>query len=619
MADDVSPKKTEAAEGFARRDVERALQNVLASDQFSGSAQLSSFLTYIVTKKLDGNEGDIKAYSIAVDALGRSDDFDPQENAFVRVAAGRLRQLLMLYNTSEHAEGENIRIELEPGSYVPNFVSINDGVFSISNAITSESDAVEINEPATAAQTAPDATLGMPESAQHHQSPVLNQPPTFASKWWRWVVVGIGLAVLANLALALYNFMRPPTVVQPSGALKLEEPPPIDVGIRPRIRAFLVLPDEPYPDWYKSGEIAEALGVIMARFDDYQFVGSRIIKDQQAAEPDPKVDYELMLTAYRRDDSVRHFAKLVNLRNKSVLWSTERQFSRPETLAGRNVPDIIGRAYSPVASPYGVLYANLSNAPNQRSELNCVINGYQYFYSKTSEKHAVARACAERLVDQGTSLPSIFAVLAFLYLDEFRENRNRRARDPVAAAAKAAERAVALGPQSARAHQALFAVHKVRGNRKLAKAAAEKAISLNPYDADILGDYAAWLISVGDLKKGREYLTRVEGLLDARPAWLDFYRFLGAELSRDFESANDISLMMDIRRSPLLAVAVAIGSYARGDLEKTNQALKELVQSEPGFRDDPMSQFINRGFDEKIAKQLVDKLKAAGLDNVTAG
>lgn len=109
---------------FDRQDVEKILDRILASEHFSGAMQLSAFLKYIVTKKLDGQESDIKAYSIAVDALGRDESFDPQENATVRVSAGRLRQVLALYNSSEDARSDKLRINLQPGSYVPSFTNI---------------------------------------------------------------------------------------------------------------------------------------------------------------------------------------------------------------------------------------------------------------------------------------------------------------------------------------------------------------------------------------------------------------------------------------------------------------------------------------------------------------
>ena len=109
--------------------VERALDAAVCSTHLAGSRQLCDFLTYIVTKVLSGESEDIKAYSIAVDALGRDESCDPQNSATVRVAAGRLRQALALHNAQYSADkvsGDDRHpleaiIHLEPGSYIPTF------------------------------------------------------------------------------------------------------------------------------------------------------------------------------------------------------------------------------------------------------------------------------------------------------------------------------------------------------------------------------------------------------------------------------------------------------------------------------------------------------------------
>ena len=54
-----------------RADVERALDGVLASEMFRGSAKLGAFLRYVVEATLRGEQDRIKGYTIGVEALGR--------------------------------------------------------------------------------------------------------------------------------------------------------------------------------------------------------------------------------------------------------------------------------------------------------------------------------------------------------------------------------------------------------------------------------------------------------------------------------------------------------------------------------------------------------------------
>lgn len=100
--------------------VREALAAVLASANFCNSPQLSAFLSYVVEKTLAGKGSGLKAYAIATEALGRPPSFDPITDAAVRVLAGRVRSALEIYYL-RNGNGENIVIELLPGSYTPQF------------------------------------------------------------------------------------------------------------------------------------------------------------------------------------------------------------------------------------------------------------------------------------------------------------------------------------------------------------------------------------------------------------------------------------------------------------------------------------------------------------------
>ena len=101
--------------------IEAELQRLLRQKKFSAAAQMSAFLKYIVAQTLDGNGDRIKAYTVGVDALGKPDSFDAQNDPSVRVLALRLRKCL---NASyEHDGGlHHARIVLKVGTYVPEFL-----------------------------------------------------------------------------------------------------------------------------------------------------------------------------------------------------------------------------------------------------------------------------------------------------------------------------------------------------------------------------------------------------------------------------------------------------------------------------------------------------------------
>ncbi|WP_171070061.1 hypothetical protein [Methylobacterium terricola] len=100
--------------------VRGSLNGCLGTPAFRRSPKLAAFLSYIVEEELAGRGEAIKAYTIATQALRRSDSFDPSNDPSVRVEAGRLRRVL-----DEVYAGEGrrlpVRIVVPVGGYRPVF------------------------------------------------------------------------------------------------------------------------------------------------------------------------------------------------------------------------------------------------------------------------------------------------------------------------------------------------------------------------------------------------------------------------------------------------------------------------------------------------------------------
>jgi Malectin domain len=99
----------------------RELQDVLASGVFDRSPMLAQLLRYVCAKYFEGGAGSIKEYSIAVDVLGRSSDFDPKKDSVIRVQFHRLREKLNEYYATQGAD-HAIRIVIPHGHYAPQFL-----------------------------------------------------------------------------------------------------------------------------------------------------------------------------------------------------------------------------------------------------------------------------------------------------------------------------------------------------------------------------------------------------------------------------------------------------------------------------------------------------------------
>src|SRR5580704_7777440 len=124
MKDGLPRADSEAAHADPERphpnDIRQELNRIINSSPFRDAYRLTSFLSFIVETTLAGNGSKLKAYTIAVEALGRGADFDPQTDPIVRVEAVRMRQALARYY-SGIGRDDPLVIEVPRGSYVPAF------------------------------------------------------------------------------------------------------------------------------------------------------------------------------------------------------------------------------------------------------------------------------------------------------------------------------------------------------------------------------------------------------------------------------------------------------------------------------------------------------------------
>lgn len=100
--------------------VHAELEQICQSPEFASKKQTQNFLRYIVNETLAGRGDRISQYALAVEALGKSTDFNPNEDSSVRMQANRLRKLLDNYYAKAQSSNA-VHITLPPGSYKPRF------------------------------------------------------------------------------------------------------------------------------------------------------------------------------------------------------------------------------------------------------------------------------------------------------------------------------------------------------------------------------------------------------------------------------------------------------------------------------------------------------------------
>jgi hypothetical protein len=103
-----------------RTAVHQQLEKLLATPLFNSSKRYPSFLRFVVARVLSGQTDQLKERILGVEIFGRPADYDTNTDPIVRVTAAEIRKRIEQYY-QDHHHGQEIRLYLPAGSYVPQF------------------------------------------------------------------------------------------------------------------------------------------------------------------------------------------------------------------------------------------------------------------------------------------------------------------------------------------------------------------------------------------------------------------------------------------------------------------------------------------------------------------
>src|SRR4051794_6664848 len=101
----------------------RLMDRLLNSRHFRNSRRYPVLLEYLVRETLAGNSDLLKERLLGIAVFHRQADYDANADPVVRVTAAEVRRRIAQFY-QEEGQAEEIRIDLRPGSYVPEFYPI---------------------------------------------------------------------------------------------------------------------------------------------------------------------------------------------------------------------------------------------------------------------------------------------------------------------------------------------------------------------------------------------------------------------------------------------------------------------------------------------------------------
>ncbi len=425
---------------------------------------------------------------------------------------------------------------------------------------------------------------------------------------WRTRLAGVGLLALLSLAVVI--------VYLKYGGQSPAPQPCVHASIA--VLPFANLSGDPSQDYFVDGTTEDIIAAL-GRFSDLSVI-ARVAVQQYKGKPlqpgelnrDLGVCYALEGSVRKNGDQVLVTAQLIDALSGLLLWSDSYDGELKDVFAVRN---------KITQSVAGKLAIKLNDIERQRAfkkptdsldAYDYVLRGRDYYARNTRAANTEAKKLFEQAVDLDPGYASAYAALGRARLiaavsgwTEFRDEALKQAET-------LAQKAIDLDEGNADAHRLLAGVYFNRRQFDLAISEDNRAIALNPNDAESYAARGSILVYTGHPKEAIadfEIAKRLNpGMGSGRlePVGWAYY------LERRYEEAVT-TLKTGLRTSPndYFIHAGLAASYAQlGRRDEAAHAAEDLRRVWPFFETDT---FVQQFQSEANRALIVDGLRKAGL------
>lgn len=295
------------------------------------------------------------------------------------------------------------------------------------------------------------------------------------------------------------------------------------------VARYQVVDGPPYASTLRDGLQIDLIDSL-SRFPELTVLGYDTVygSTQEAAQADPHgADFIVGGSIQAAGNQIRVTSQLIHANDNRVVWSEIDDITLNDASGVLEAQSrIAGNVAGQLGQPHGVIQERLKEELTENRALSmedylCVLDSYEYSRAKSQPKHAEVRDCLEQVTRRSPRYAPAWAKLSWMYGDEERYNFNLRRNEPPPneRALEAAKRAVQANSSSAMAHQYLAIAQFQAGDIAGFRASIEKALELNPNNAEILADAAQMLILTDGSDRGRELGERAIAFNPGHPPW----------------------------------------------------------------------------------------------------
>lgn len=569
----------EAATLPSELEIRAQLDRIRSSPEFDTPERARKFLVYVIEEAIAGRAGRIKAYTIATEVFGREASFDAQADPAVRIEAGRVRRALERYYLVAGRD-DPIVIAMPKGGYVPTFTRRSPGGLDAN---------IEVG--------------GARRSLRED---------------WHWLAFGIVALAMTSLIMTIVPRLR--VFIEQQNVAALTEG-----NARPAIPRLLVEPFEDLSGGQLSSTIARGLTdeVIsqIVKFKEIAVVAghSSELPDTNMLGSKPPL-YTLQGTVRLDNTKLRLGVRLVQRSDQSILWASNYD----EVLDVGNLltieAEVARSVATALAQPYGIIFqadaTNLAQTPPQDWDAYaCTLSYYGYRASLDPQAHTLVQTCLQKAVARFPNYATAWALLSLTYIDELRFRYRFSQPSPVSLdrAVETAARAVELDPQNVRALQAEMLGLFFRGEPEAALKVGARAMTLNPNDTELAGEYGFRLALSGEWSEGCKL---VAGAVERNPGPLGYFETALAVCSYiagDYPAAERWARLADMQTNPIYHLILLAILGRSGQTEEAAAELQWLHANAPELVRNIRHEVAMRVSRPVDQEKFMDGIRLAGL------
>ncbi|MEP7350256.1 MAG: hypothetical protein ABI668_09950 [Sphingorhabdus sp.] len=542
-------------EGAMRAEAAQILQD----PQFLNSPTLARLLNWLVEETIAGRGDKIKSYTVAVEGLGRSNDFDSQADSYPRVQIGRLRKALETHY-AQHGSTRDWCLYLQPGSYRIRTGQLEQAYPHLYRPLSGDALIQAKSEELVADDVG--------RMAMSPLSPFNLKAPKLPLLW-----IMIALATTLLLTVALQNLsddgMAKKKILQSSNS-------PV-VQLAPITGA----------DGPQSASIANSAYALIA--DGL----SRSWLTQVRTGPSGNSSSSGWLPATYNletqlgdghDGSKILFVRLNEIDSSTTVWSASQPID-----AAKPIGDSVAPVISQMGGPYGAIARHQTRLAKDRFDpgYNCLLQYLSFLESLDRKQGRRVYECLQQ-----PSPETRLEAVRYAFLASYSFDNEKAVAQPGAAvqnALKLSRRAIEINPKEAYAQFAMARTYFINDDCSSVRRYAQLAVSANPYDPIILavaGNFNTFCgHDEGFDMLDKAYRYRVDGESFARLSLIlafiqsgDLDRLPTLKVARGNREGN---------RRAYYYLCETLIAVALGETEQGKENWKQFVAASPDSKNSP--------------------------------